>query len=48
MEAPGERRLDPAAAFVAHHHDLSDLKLGNREFERGRNAMTSPFVALRG
>ena len=40
MELPGQRGGDAAAALMAHDHDLRDVELGNRELQRGRDAMT--------
>jgi len=39
VELAGQRRGAAAAKAVAHHHQLVDLELGHREFERRRNAV---------
>ena len=39
VELAGQRRRAAAAKAVAHHHQLLDLELGDREFERGRDAV---------
>jgi hypothetical protein len=39
VELAGQRRRAAAAKAVAHHHQLLDLELGDREFERRRDAV---------
>ena len=41
VELAGQRRRAPAARAVAHHHDLFDLKLGDRKLERGGHAVVA-------
>src|SRR4249919_2190881 len=40
MELPGQCGGDTAAALMAHDNDFRNVELGDRELQRGRDAMT--------